>query len=319
MGDGEVDSGHSARVSEPPPVEAPRARVGAALVVAVVAISFAAIFIRKAAPTHPLVIAGLRLSIASVLFAWPTIRAWRRGRLPPRVLGLAALGGLLYAVHFGAWIGSLSLTSVASSVTLVTATPLFLGVIAWMTGRDRPEPRLWISIALAAVGLALLGWNDFGVSISALGGDGLALLGSLAMAVYMLVVRREGVELDVVAFSGVAVAVGAVTLLVTAVLSGVPVTVASPASLGWIALAALVPQLVGHTLMTWSLRHTTPTAVGVATVSEPVGSTALGWLWLGEKVGPLTLVGCGVTLLGVVVAAVRRRPPPPPASPVIEG
>jgi len=285
--------------------------VGFALTVAVVAISFAAIFIRKAAPTHPLVIAGLRLAFASVLFAWPTVRAWRRGKLPARALGLAALGGLLYAVHFGAWIGSLSLTSVASSVTLVTATPIFLGVIALITGKDRPPPRLWLSIGLACVGLGVLGWNDLGISGTALIGDGLALLGSLAIAFYMLVVRRQGDALDVVAFSGVAVAVGAVTLLSTAWWVGVPIEVDSSASLGWIALAALFPQLVGHTLMTWSLRHTTPTVVGIATVSEPVGSTALGWLWLGEAVGPLTLVGCTITLLGVLAAAIRPRPPAP--------
>ena len=34
-----------------------------------VAISFAAIFFRKASPTHPLVAAGLRLAFASVLVA----------------------------------------------------------------------------------------------------------------------------------------------------------------------------------------------------------------------------------------------------------
>lgn len=295
--------------------EAPtsRLRIGLALGVAIVAISFAAIFIRKAAPTHPLLIAAFRLSFASLLFCVPVFRAWRRGKLPPRVLKLAALGGLLYAVHFGAWIASLSLTTVASSVTLVTATPIFLGIVAWFTGKDRPEPRLWFSIGLACVGLVVLGWSDLGVSSQALVGDGLALLGSFAIALYMLMVREEGTSLDVVAFSGVAVAVGAATLLITAVIAGIPLRVASSASLGWIFLAALVPQLVGHTLMTWSLRHTKPTAVGVATVSEPVASTALGWAWLGEAVGPLTFVGCAITLCGVLVAALRPKPPKSPS------
>ena len=97
-------------------------------------------------------------------------------------------------------------------------------------------------------------------------------------------------------------------MLSTAVIVGIPIEVASWESLGWIALAALVPQLIGHTLMTWSLRYTKPTAVGVATVSEPVASTALGWAWLGEAVGPVAAVGCSITLFGVLIAALRPKP-----------
>lgn len=280
---------------------------GWGLAVAVVAISFAAIFIREAAPTHPLMIAAVRLAIASLAFAWPTVRAWRAGRLPPRVLGLAAIGGLLYALHFGAWIASLSLTTVAASVTLVTATPVFLALLGWISGRDGPGPRLWAAVAVAVLGMAVLGWRDLSASPEALVGDGLALVGALAIAIYMLLVRREGETLDVVAFSGVAVSVGALTLLATALAAGIPLRVASWNSLGWIALAAVVPQLIGHTLMTWSLRHTTPTMVGLATVSEPVGATLLGWLWLGEAVDALTAAGCTITLLGLATATVRLR------------
>lgn len=271
---------------------------------AIVSLSFAAIFVRLASPTHPLVVAGARLAIASALLAVPTLRAWRAGRLPPRVVRRAALCGLFYGLHFGAWITSLTLTSVASSVTLVTATPLLLALLSIASGRDRPERRHWTSIGLALIGLALIGWADLSLSPEALIGDALAFVGAVAMALYLATARTLGRDLDVLAFGGVATFVGALALFGAALTFGVPITVASAESLLFIALAALVPQLVGHTLLTWSLRHATPTAVGIATVGEPVGATVLAWIWLGERVGALVAVGCAITL-GAVLLTLR--------------
>ena len=284
-----------------------------ALLGAVACISFAAIFFRLAAPTHPLVSAGLRLAMAAVVLAPSSVRAIARGRLRGAALRGAAVAGLLYGLHFGAWVWSLDLTSVAASVTIVTATPLLLAVLGLVTGRDRPGPRLWLSIGLGLAGLLIIGGAHLAGGGDALVGDALAGLGAAAMAGYLLVGRSLGDSLEVLPFSGVATAVGAVSLLGTAVVCGIPVEAASPEALFWIALAALIPQLVGHNLLTWSLRHARPTAVGVATLGEPVGATFLGWLWLGQAVPPSVLAGCTVTLAAVVIA-VQERPVAPPLS-----
>ncbi len=279
-----------------------RRLVPLALALAVTAISFAAIFFRLAAPTHPLVMAGLRLVLAALVLAPMVLRAWRAGRVSRRLLASACWGGLLYGLHFGTWVSSLTLTTVASSVTLVTATPILLGLWAAWAGRDRPGPTLWAAIALGLVGVSILGGGDAGLGEDALVGDGLALGGAVAMAGYMLTSRALGEALDVGAFLGIATAVGGALLLGCAWLLDLPLAPASAASFGWILLAALVPQLIGHSLLTWSLRWTAPTVVGMATVGEPVGSAALAWLWLGESLEPVAIVGCTITIGAVFLA-----------------
>ncbi len=277
-----------------------------ALGVAVVSISFAAIFFRLASPTSPLVVAGTRLAIAALVLSVPAWRAFRAGRLPRPVLLRAVLSGGLYGLHFGTWVSSLALTSVASSVTLVTATPLLLALLSFATGRDHPERRHWLSIGLATIGLTLIGWADLSLSPEALLGDGLAFAGAAAMAFYLLIARQLGSQLDVLAFGGVATAVGALSLFGAAWLFGIPIVFASTESFFWTAMAALVPQLIGHNLLTWSLRHATPTAVGIATVGEPVGATLLAWLWLGEALTPMVALGCALTLAAVLLSLRAR-------------
>ena len=97
--------------------EVPRRRVMMVLAVGIAAIAFAAIFFRNAQPTHPLASAGIRLCIASVLLLPLSLRARLRGRLPNDHLRAGLLAGLCYAAHFGAWVTSLEMTSVAASVT----------------------------------------------------------------------------------------------------------------------------------------------------------------------------------------------------------
>lgn len=291
--------------SAPPPFPAAGRRlVAPALVVGVVAISFAAIFLKLAEPTHALTRSGLRLLMAAAMLLPAVVRGWRRGRLQPAAKW-AGLAGLLYAVHFSAWIWSLDLTSVAASVTLVTATPLILAVVGVVTGRDRPEGRLWVSLLLGAVGVVVIGGTDLSASGRALAGDGLALLGTAAMAGYLLVGRRLGPGLDVWSFMGVACAVGGAVVMAVAAVAGVGLAPAHGRSLLYIFLSALIPQLVGHVLLTWSLRHTTPTVVGLATLGEPVGSTLLAWAWLGEAAPAVVLVGCAVVLVSLALALAR--------------
>jgi len=290
----------------------PLAKAGAirlvtpSLIVAVAAISFAAIFFKKAAPTHPLVAAGIRLAVAAICLTPIAIRAYQKGLVTGQLVRSAIVAGLLYGVHFGTWVSSLTLTSVASSVTLVTATPLILALIALATGRDAPDPKHWVSIALAICGIGIIAKHDMNVGAEALMGDALAMGGAVAMAGYMLVTRRLGEALHLWTFGAIATGVGAIALLGTAFALDIPIEASSSEALFYLVLAALVPQLIGHNLLTWSLRYARPTIVGIATVGEPVGATILAWLWLGEQISGTMALGCGLTI-GAILLALRGK------------
>ena len=275
-------------------------RVALALLGALIALSFAAPLFRLAAPTHPLVAAGLRLSLAALILSPLIVRAHRAGRLDRLTVRLALLAGLAYGLHFGAWVTSLTLTSVAASVTLVTCTPLLLGVWAAITGEDRQGGVFFVALGCSSLGLVIIGGADL-ASEGALVGDALALLGALAIAGYFLLARRLGPTLDVGAFSAIATATGGLALLTAAAFMGIELRPASVSAAWAIALCTLIPQLIGHTLLTWSLRHVGPSVTAMATVGEPVGATLLSDVLLGESVSPSVFLGCACTLAGVMV------------------
>ncbi len=275
--------------------------------IGVLAVSFAAIFFVKAQPTHPLIAAGTRLLIAAVLLSPFVIRARRQGRLDSSVIKAGALGGICYAVHFSAWVASLERTSIAASVTLVASTPILLALLSLITRKDQPSRRLWIAIGVAAVGVGILGAAGAEQGGGHLLGDALAVLGCAAIAAFLLLVRKMGPGLDPVAFSGLACGSGAALLLGTAWLFGIPIEVSSTAALGYLALAALIPQLIGHLILIWALRYTTPTVVALGVTCEPVVSTFLGVLLLSQQPSALAALGCAMTVFGVVLAILSGR------------
>ena len=140
------------------------------------------------------VIAAGRLGLAALILlpiallrAAAEIRALRR-----RDLLLGAAAGALLAAHFSAWIASLDYTSVASSVALVATNPLWVALLALLLFGERPTPLTLLGVLGALAGSALIGLSDgiWAGGPDALLGDGLALIGAMAVSGYFLIGRE---------------------------------------------------------------------------------------------------------------------------------
>mgnify|MGYP001047157561 CR=1 FL=1 len=134
---------------------------GLALALAILAVSWGAILVRWCeAPS--LVIAFYRLALATVLLVPFALATGGRGSILPAgpSLALVAASGLLLSVHFGAWITSLSYTTVASSVILVSTNPIFVGLASlWLLPRHAVawggwSPGVWVTPAPQTVVVA---------------------------------------------------------------------------------------------------------------------------------------------------------------------
>ena len=276
------------------------------LIAGVGAISTAAVLVRLCqAPS--LAIAAYRLAIAAgMLVVYGLARD--RGVPPARSLGWCAAAGVCLAVHFATWIASLSYTTVASSVVLVTTNPLFVGLLSWWLLGERPDRRTFAGIGLGLAGAAVIGWGDFGGGRDPLLGDALALVGALAMSAYLLVGRRARRGVGTRAYATWVYAAAAVSLLAAAAAAGTPMGPYPRATYGYLVLLALVPQILGHTAINWALAHLTAPTVALVILGEPVGSSLLAYAVLGEDPPATTVAGGGLILLGIGLALVRREP-----------
>ena len=284
--------------------------VYAGLIVGVVAVSFAAIFIRLAdAPA--LVIASYRMGIGAAVMLALAAGTWLRSgfnssfRLTRRDIPLVAVSSVSLFIHFWAWILSLEHTSVASSVVLVTTSPLIVAVASRALFAEPLYRHTLAGIAVGVVGGVVLVAGDAGDG-SELFGDILAFVGAVAIVGYMLAGRRLRRHVPAFTYNAVVYTCTAVLLLTATVLAGESFTGYTGQTYLMLVLVALVPQVVGHSLLNWSLAHVTATVVAISVMAEPIIATAAAIPILSEM-PPLTSVVGGILILAGIYVAMRQR------------
>lgn len=278
-----------------------------ALTVAVVCVSSGAIFARLA-ECPALAIAAWRMTFATALISFALWRRWPELRgLTQSDFALGGAAGLCLAVHFATWISSLNYTTVASSVVLVNTAPLWVALLSpWITS-ERTTARVWAGIAISFVGTAIIGGGDIQIGGRALLGDALALAGGLASAIYLLLGRQLRAHLSLPSYCALTYSSATVALWLIALIASTPTAGFSMKSWAAIASMAVVAQIGGHTLYNWSLKHLSTSAVAVALLGEPIGSSLLAWRLFGETPPSASLGGAALVLVGIYLAAAAQK------------
>src|SRR5215210_8496222 len=110
------------------------------LALALLGIAFAGPLVALSS-SEPVAIAVWRLGfslliVGAFLIATGGWRDWRK--INRRELTLAALGGVLLALHFWAWNASIRFTTIAASVVLVNVQPLIVGALSAVWLKEPP-------------------------------------------------------------------------------------------------------------------------------------------------------------------------------------
>ena len=282
------------------------------------AVSAAAIFIRLAeAPA--LAVAVWRNSLGALVLL-PVALYWREAFPRGRALRIGVASGVALGAHFGFWISSLDYTSVAASVVLVCTQPIFVAILAYLLFGERTSPLSFFGILVALAGTAVIA-SDGSVGSATFFGNTLAVIGAVAVAAYVLIgrsLRTTGV--GVLPYSIVVYASAAATLVPAALYGGVPLWGYSGETWFWLWVVTLGPQILGHTVLNWTLRYVEASIISGTILAEPVVSALLAWLILSERPGLATLLGGAVVLAGLFLLLRGYHAPgeksAPPAQPV---
>lgn len=276
------------------------------MAVGILGISLSSIFIRySTAPSA--VTAAFRL-LWTILLMTPVVlgkaevrRELRR--LDRRSAVLSGLSGIFLAIHFLLWFESLRHTSVASAATLVCTEVIWVSIGFCLFQGGRIPTKAVFAISLALAGSVLIAWVDSGSGFH-LYGDMLALMASVAAAIYMLIGRTVQKTISTTVYTYIVYAAcGAVLVAVCGVgklsLWGYGM---GPVVIG--ALLAVFSTILGHSIFSWCLKFFSPSFASAAKLCEPVVASILAVFLFGEVPTLMQLAG-GILILGGLYAYSR--------------
>lgn len=272
----------------------------------------------------PLIISFYRLLFATLMLAVPAFFAARQERIDLTLrdhLLLAGVGFLL-AAHFATWVTSLFYTSAASSVVLVTTEALWVPLGAHFLLKEHVNRKVWWGVLIAFVGAILLVSGDLGETRfggNALIGDFLALAAALAASGYFLAGRRLRQRMGLFTYATLVYAWSTLFLFGFVVANGQSFGPYSEAAFFWLFLFALLPMILGHTVINYILRWVQPHVVSTAILAEPVVSAILALILFAQDPTPLVWIGGAVILVGIVVATRATEEEPSDGGPPVAG
>jgi drug/metabolite transporter (DMT)-like permease len=269
----------------------------AALIVVTAVWGVTFVQVKDAVALYPLfAFLAVRFAIAALVLAAPA-----RGRLRslgrPGWLAGSALG-LLLAVGYALQTAGLERTTVSSAGFITGLYVVFTPLLALALFRTRVGGAVWIGVAFAVVGLAMLSGVGAGDPL----GDLLVLLGSAAYSIQIVLMERYAPRYDAIAFTQAEMLAAFAGFAVVALALG---QVEVPR--GWTVWGALLvtgifASALGFLVQTWAQRRISAARTAIAFAMEPVFAGFFGFWLAGDRLGAVGWGGCAVIMAGILVA-----------------
>ncbi|WP_324633326.1 DMT family transporter [Phormidium sp. CCY1219] len=285
------------------------------LSIALIAVSFAAIFIRwMELELGPNATIFNRLWIASVVLGGWTALNQQRARLTDETLTrekrsltredfwLLIAVGTVASTSLGFWAWSLTQTRVANSTVLRNLTPIFTCLGGWLIWGRRFDGRFLSGMAIALVGAIALGVSDLQIATENFLGDAAALVSAMFYGINLLIVEQLRGKLPASRILLWRCAIGTLLTLPIVLCTETRVFPASPT--GWLSAIALavICQAIGQGLLVHSLKRLSAAFVAIALLLEPILTTILAWIFFAEQLTFSNGLAFAVVLVGIYLA-----------------
>ncbi len=245
---------------------------------------------------------GTRMLLGSLLLS--PLAVYRMRRYVPAssrrtlLLGGACCGVLMFT---GSYIQQTGIAyTTAGKAGFLTAIYVVLVPVLGIFLKKKPRPILWVSVALACVGLYFLCFTDKTFSLAM--GDAAMLGGAVMFALHIMVVDHFSPLVDGVCLSFVQFLTAGSLGMVVAFITEQPSFAALSAAAVPILYTGVVTMGVAYTLQIVAQKDTDPTVASLILCMESVFAVVFGWLILHETLSLREGVGSVFMFVAILLA-----------------
>lgn len=201
-------------------------------------------------------------------------------------------------------------TSASVAGIITSALPALICVLSFIFLRERLTWSTGLSIVTAVLGLVVINVHNLAVSNQGgLLGDAIILIALLPEAGYYIMVKFHVVSMRPILYAALMNLVNLPFLLIIGpyVPNAFPTHMTTPVAL----LLLTVGGASAVFYVFWALgsRTVTGSVAGLFTAIMPVSTIVIAWIFLGESISALQMIGMGLVVLSILLSTIRRRQP----------
>ncbi|MGB1309796.1 MAG: DMT family transporter [Leucothrix sp.] len=223
-----------------------------------------------------------------------------RGDFFKKMRGIGWAGlimGVIWALGTFCFVYSIQNTLVANTLFIVSTSPIFAALIAWLILGEIVSRRTWLTIAFSLCGIAIIAWGSLeGDGQGSIVGDLAALVTALAVAISFSIARRNR-SVSMIPAIGLSSIMAGLVAFPLAMPIAESIDKAVP-----ILLLGLVVAPIGMSLLVIGPRYLPAADVSLLLLLEAVLGPLWVWWMLKEFPGIYTLIGGAFVLLTLAIS-----------------
>lgn len=279
-------------------------KINLVLIIALFAVSTSSIIARFLPGVSSIVISLWRLVFASIAvwlysFLKPQNKIKKQNIIP------FILSGFFLSLHFICFYQAVKLTSIANATLLGITAPMFTLLIERFVFKRKFKKIVFIGFAVALIGTIMITGLNFSITDSTEVGKLYGLSAALCIAIVYLLANKIRTDTSTVSYTRLLYLIAATLLFVIASTNGENVFNLNKSDFLWLLALGLIPTILGHSLLYYGIKFTSPTIIASVPLGEPVIASILAWMIFFEKVPFITLTGGILILFGVYLIIVN--------------
>ena len=277
-----------------------------ALAAAVAALTLSPLFIRWA-DAPGVVTSFYRMVITAVILAPFALRKMKSAEKPPtREYLFPVMAGVLSSLDHGLWATAIEETTVANATLLNNISPLWVALFAILVWRERLGLLFWVGLAALLAGASAVLGSTILIRPDFVRGDLYAIASSLFYAGFYLTTQRGRKRIATLPFLWIMMTTATLCLLGFTQAARLPLGGYSQATYLVFLSAALISQLGGYFMMTYTLGRLPASVVTPTMVAQPVLTALLAIPLAGEALLVGQILGGAAALGGIYLVNTAR-------------
>ena len=277
------------------------------LIVALLSVSTSPIVGRALTEVGAISISFWRMFIAAIiLWIFSFIKPQGKMKVSANI-NKTIYAGILLGIHFALFFEAIKITKIANATFLGTLAPFFTLLVELFVLKRYYNKKVLLGLLFTLIGSLIILGYQFDLDSQYTIGNIYAILCSISIAIALMIGESVRKSEDTIVYTRSLYLSASATLLLIAIIANENMVNHSVYEFLGLIFLGLVPTILGHNSIYYSIRYVSPTIAAAFPLGEPIIATILAYFIFSEIITINIFLGGFITFLGLILISRYKK------------